>query len=371
MKQSILFFNTTKAFGGGEKWHTENALLLSENDYQISMITHNASHWNQKLEASNVNLFTINISNYSFINPFKMLRLYSLLKSIEFSTIIINSPKDLKTAGIVSSLLKKEKIIYRRGSAIGIKNTMLNRFLLKRIVTHIIANTNETAKTILMNFKKEDIFNEIQKKIHVIYNGIPVQKILSESKNTNIHPQIQQEKKDNFIIGNAGRLVHQKRQDLLIKLGAKLSKDNHSFKIVIAGEGKDRAQLEEFSANHKTEDIILFTGLIEDMSSFYKGIDLFVLTSEWEGFGYVLAEAMVFKIPVIAFDISSNPELIEDGVNGFLVKFGDIDQLKERIMQLRKDKKLFKKMGEAGFSYTLKKFDQNKSLNKLIELIEK
>lgn len=295
-----------------------------------------------------------------------MLKLYLLLKKIDYNTIILNSPKDLKTAGIISFFLKKRKIIYRRGSAIPVKNTFINRFLLNVTVTHIIANTVETKNTILQNFKKENFFPSLKKKVTVIYNGINVNSIPTSKKSQ----QIFSKNNTDFVIGNAGRLVNQKRQDLLIDLAVNLKKKGYNIKILIAGEGKNKSDLIKYSHEKNVQDMVHFLGYVENMGSFYKNIDVFVLTSQWEGFGYVLAEAMLFKNPVVAFDISSNPELITDGINGYLVEYEDIEKLTEKIILLQKNKSIRNQMGEAGYQIVLEKFDSRKMQLKLEALIK-
>jgi glycosyltransferase involved in cell wall biosynthesis len=66
------------------------------------------------------------------------------------------------------------------------------------------------------------------------------------------------------------------------------------------------------------EDKVLFTGFMADLSCFWQAIDVFVLSSFWEGFGFVLLEAMLARKPVLAFAVSNIPELVADGENGYL-----------------------------------------------------
>ena len=94
-----------------------------------------------------------------------------LLRKENIGTIIINLSSDLKVAGIAAKLAGVRNIIYRRGSAIAIRDTWLNRFLYREVVTEIIANSEETARTILQNNQKL----VPEEKIKVIYNGIDLE----------------------------------------------------------------------------------------------------------------------------------------------------------------------------------------------------
>ena len=79
-----------------------------------------------------------------------------------------------------------------------------------------------------------------------------------------------------------------------------------------------------------------------------RSLDIFLLSSSWEGFGYVIVEAMAASKPVVAYDISSNPEIIDNKVTGFLVDYPDIDMFSQKIETLIKDKDIINQLGENG-----------------------
>ena len=95
-------------------------------------------------------------------------------------------------------------------------------------------------------------------------------------------------------------------------------------------------------------DQITFAGFISDVHGFMQSLDIFVLPSYWEGFGYVLVEAMVNALPVVAFNITSNPEIIDDKNTGFLCEPGNTNELVEKTNFLIRKPKLRDKMGKAG-----------------------
>jgi glycosyltransferase involved in cell wall biosynthesis len=88
-----------------------------------------------------------------------------------------------------------------------------------------------------------------------------------------------------------------------------------------------------------------------------QAIDIFLLSSKWEGFGYVLVEAMIQSKPIVAFDITSNPEIVDNGQTGFLVKNADLMDFAEKTKLLINDKELRHKMGAKGKSLVEKKFN--------------
>ena len=294
------------------------------------------------------------------MNPFKMYSLYKLFKEEKVGTIIINLSTDLKAAGIAAKLAGVKKIIYRRGSAIAIRNTFLNRYLYRKVVTQIIANSKETMRTILQNNSKL-----IPKsKINIIYNGID----LEEYDNLDDTP-IYERKAGEVIIGNAGRLSEEKGQTTLIELAKILKEKNYRFKILIAGKGKLRSKLVKYAKSLGVENEVEFLGFVDNIRSFNRNIDIFVLSSVYEGFGYVLVEAMAAETPVVAFDINSSNEIVNNNYSGLLVEKNNLKELAARVETLIKNPKLRKEYGKNGRSDVEKNFTFSKSLELVEDLI--
>ena len=94
------------------------------------------------------------------------------------------------------------------------------------------------------------------------------------------------------------------------------------------------------------------------------------MPSIWEGFGFVLLEAMSFKIPVIAFDTGSSAEIIQDHKNGFIVPDYNVDLLTENVIKLYMNKDLRKEMGNTGFKILQDKFSVENTLREVTKIIE-
>ena len=99
------------------------------------------------------------------------------------------------------------------------------------------------------------------------------------------------------------------------------------------------------------------------------GVDIFVSTAIWEGFGFVLAEAMVAKKPVLAFDMSSNPELVKDGENGYLIPPKNIALFADKIEALISDQVLREKIGNEAYRFAKINFETEVQFQKLIHFV--
>jgi glycosyltransferase involved in cell wall biosynthesis len=140
--------------------------------------------------------------------------------------------------------------------------------------------------------------------------------------------------------------------------------------MLIAGEGKMEDELKALVEKLDLKDYIYFIGFVDDMKSFMNSLDIFALTSIWEGFGYVLVEAMACSKPVVAFDISSNPELVLHDKTGYLVKPFDLEAFANYILKLINDPELRIKFGLNGRTRVEEGFTIDRTLEKLEGMIK-
>ncbi|MCG9791095.1 glycosyltransferase [Flavobacterium algicola] len=362
--KNICFVNSIIPWGGGEKWHYENALLLQENKYNISFITRPESVLFQKLQPNKaIHLFGIKIAKWSVFNPLKIFKIYSFLKENQIDTILLNFPNDLKIMAVAAKLANVPNIIYRRGSDIPIKYSFTNKLIFHNAITHMIANSVATSKSINVNSKGRDLFPK--EKIKIIYNHINFNK--DNSSDTTLYQKTDPEE---LILGNVGRIDKQKYQEFLVYVSEKLLQHGVKHKIIIAGTGKLETQLKKLIADKKLESQFIFSGFLNDVSLLYNTIDLFLLPSLWEGFGYVIAEASAHKKPTIAFNISSMPELIDDGKTGFIVPLNDLNLFCEKIIYFYKNRSELKTFGESAYQFSKDRFSKEVIVNDFLNYIQ-
>jgi glycosyltransferase involved in cell wall biosynthesis len=354
--KNICLFNSSKTWGGGEKWYQEIGIKLSENKYQFIVCANKSSELYDRLKKMSIKVLPVLVCNLSFINPLKIISLYRIFKKYQIDIIILGLSQDLKSAGLAAKLAGVRQIIYRRGLDKPIKNTFINRFYFKNVISKVIANSEAVKRSLLV---RNDSLMRVSD-IHVIFNGINTTNG-SFRKGTN-------QPGSSIIIGNAGRLIEEKGQNYLIELAASLKQHQIDFIIRIAGIGKMRLHLESYAKRLKVENSIDFLEFQCDTGSFYEEIDIFVFPSKSEGCSNALLEAMAHGKPVVAFNISSMPEMVDDGVTGFLVPFDDMQSLVEKTALLIKSKTLRKEMGEQACKKISAKFDFNKNLKLLEEL---
>lgn len=151
-----------------------------------------------------------------------------------------------------------------------------------------------------------------------------------------------------------GRLSKEKGVELLIQALA----NTPDVKLSIVGDGIERDKLKKLTEELNLENRVEFLGNVKwgtDLFSVVKNSDCLVLPSYSEGLPLVLVEAMSFGVPVIATDVGGIPEIVDDGVNGFLCKSGDVESLMETIVKFEKSDKnsLSKNALQTARTYSL------------------
>ena len=144
----------------------------------------------------------------------------------------------------------------------------------------------------------------------------------------------------------AGRLEHVKGVDLLIEAVSRLQ--FFDFELKIAGYGTQQDYLEELVETYGVQDKVEFVGARDDLDDFMRWADVMVMPSRFEGLPMVLLEAMSFELPVVATRVGGIPEVIENGVNGWLVDPENVDCLTAQLQQLLENPQLLFGIGERA-----------------------
>ncbi|HEY9852752.1 MAG TPA: glycosyltransferase [Leptolyngbyaceae cyanobacterium] len=163
------------------------------------------------------------------------------------------------------------------------------------------------------------------KDISVIYNPVVTPELVQKAKEPLDHPWFAPGEPP--VILGVGRLVYQKDFATLIKAFS-LIKKQMPARLMILGEGMDREKLEDLVRELDLENEVALPGFVENPYAYMAKASVFVLSSVYEGFGNVVAEAMAVGTPVVSTDCESGPgEILENGKLGYLVPVGDFEAL--------------------------------------------
>jgi glycosyltransferase involved in cell wall biosynthesis len=140
-----------------------------------------------------------------------------------------------------------------------------------------------------------------------------------------------------LVLGSMGRVEPQKRFDILLEVFARLARERRRLRLLIAGEGGSRPELEALAERLGISPICRFLGHVGNVSEFHHAIDLFVQSSEYEGTPNVVLEAMALETPVVATAAGGTAEILADGVHGWLVPTNNKASLEAAIARALDD----------------------------------
>jgi glycosyltransferase involved in cell wall biosynthesis len=186
-----------------------------------------------------------------------------------------------------------------------------------------------------------------REKLRVVYEGaeIPAPIVPSERAQARRRWGIS----DNApLLGCVGVLLPDKGQAWLIRALAALRKDFPTARLLLAGDGPIRSDLEKLAAELKVKGAVIFAGFIKDVESVYAALDVFLLPSFFEALNNSLLAAMAHQVPSIAFRRGALTEIIEDGRSGLIVSGPDVREICDAVKRILCDADFARKLGEAA-----------------------
>lgn len=161
---------------------------------------------------------------------------------------------------------------------------------------------------------------------------------------------------------SVGHLLRNKGYHRVVGLAQRILPQHPGWNWVICGEGPEREHLENAIREAGLEGRVLLPGLIEDMDGQYQKAAMLVLTSDMEGLPMTLLEGKSWGLPLLAFDIMTGPsDIIDDGVNGYLVEPFDLEAMAEKLERLMDDASLRRELS-AGSVVGMDKFSGERIL---------
>lgn len=208
--------------------------------------------------------------------------------------------------------------------------------------------------------------------IEVIYNGIDLGSFREDDsgKVISLRRELGLDHGEAILV-NVGRLIPQKGQRYLIMAMPKVLDEQPSCKLLLVGEGPMENELQDLAHDLGVGEAIWFLRTRHDVPAILQLSDLFVLPSLSEGMPVALVEAMAMRKPCIASNITSIPEVVEDGRSGVLVEPQRPDQLANAVLSLIDDRERRQAMRVRGRQIVKEKFSINVNIRLLENLYER
>jgi glycosyltransferase involved in cell wall biosynthesis len=152
----------------------------------------------------------------------------------------------------------------------------------------------------------------------------------------------------NRVVGAAGRLSPEKGFEVLVDTAALIAQRDHTVGFVLFGDGELRTVIEKRVTEHALHDRFVLAGFRSDLDRFLPHLDLLVQSSYTEGMPNVVLEALAAGVPVVATAVGGTPEILDEGLSGYLVPAGDPHIMADRILTVLSDTEHRRALGSHG-----------------------
>ena len=363
----ILFCIDSLNAGGKERQFVEvvtglvdEKYIKKENIFVLSMSQ--STHFETKIKESGVNFIRL-LRKFRW-DPFIIFQLGKIVKEVKPN--IIHSFSSM-TSFYLSFIKKAENIIFVDGS---IRNALpLNGFNQGSLISRL---TFSRADIIIANsYAGIEATKAPKAKSYVLYNGFSLERIRNLIPPNKVKQMlgIGSEK----IVGMVARFHNCKDYESFILSAQKILEKRNDVLFITIGKGASLHSIKRLVLK-KYRDKILFLGYKEDVESIVNVFDIGVLLTNnnihREGISNSIVEYMAVGKPVVATDSGGTKEIVDDGINGYLVKHEDVKSISQKIITLLENENLSKNIGKRGREMVCEKFANKVMVENLLNIYQ-
>jgi glycosyltransferase involved in cell wall biosynthesis len=352
MRLRVLHIIPNFGTGGAERLVVNLLRALDREKFEVaacSLYAKSNTTFEEQLEKSGIMVYYM--GKHKSLDLRMIPRLYRLFKA--FKPDVVHTHLSVQRYALIPMILCRIPARFHTVHTVAQKEVDVPGKIVNCLAFHFgkvmpVSISQEVAHTV------QDLYNV---QTPIIYNGIPTedfQAMLGIRSTWREHEEI---KDSEVVFLHVGSFKPAKNHRLLIKAFEQAIKERSNLKLFLAGDGELRPEIEKLVEEKELDQSVRFLGLRNDISELLAACDVFILSSNWEGFGLVIAEAMVAGKPVVATAVGGVPELIEDGVTGILVPPNNPEALASGILRLAKDTNLRLRMGKLAQRRALDRFD--------------
>lgn len=309
-----------------------------------------------ELKRQNIKIIEYNISKYNIIKNYYNFK--NIIKNYNINSIYTHFGYERFHAAFIGKLLGAKVIWNEHWFSLNTKFTKVKKLFYKNFVDEFIC----VSKCI---YDSIDTANK-----HLIYNAVNIKKtnkINEQEKKELIEKLNLETNKKNIIMVAAYRT--EKRHDLAINIIKNVTKVTNDIQFIMLGEGPKKEEFINQINELNLTDSVKIVGHVENVDDYYKISDLSMLTSINEPFGYVVIEAMLNYIPVIAFNSGGPSEIITDNSDGYLIREENTTDFSNKIIEIVNDEKLLHKLSKKAREKVIKEFNRDKWLKDIQNIL--
>jgi glycosyltransferase involved in cell wall biosynthesis len=341
-RKKVLFLITKSNWGGAQRYVYDLATHLDQTKFEAVVALGGDGELVTMLKHAGVRVIKIKSleRNISLKKEYEsMLELYKIVQAEKPDILHLNSSKAGGVGTAVGRVLRVPRIIFTaHGWAFNEDRPLWQRIIIKFLhwITVLLSHrTIAVSKAVVRDMN----WPWTKQKMKVLHPGRTIGVMYehddARTKIVYFCPSLELYKNDPWLITIA-ELHPVKNIDVLIRSMRNLSQ-HPSLRLVIIGEGQERNKLQTIINTHNLTKKVFLLGALSEAARFLKAADIFISTSRSEAYGYVVHEAGLAHLPVIATRVGGIPEIIEDRVSGILIPPNDTRAIGTAVDLLMKD----------------------------------
>ena len=373
--KKILFLITKSNWGGAQRYVHDLAIDLPKQDFETVVACGENGPLVTKLQSAGIRVIIVpslerDISLAKELKAFE--EIFKIVKQERPSVLHINSSKAGALGALIGRLLFVPKVVFTsHGWAFNEERPGWQKLIFKFVHWLTVLLSHQTI-AVSHELKRQMDWPLVQNKMTVIHSGrdLPNLKSREEAREflAKFAPQLALCKKDFWSV-TIGELHKVKRHDVTIRALAEVVKQKPNTRHLIIGAGEEENSLRALIQNMALQSHIFLIGAVDEASQYLQAFDLFVLSSRSEALGYVIVEAALAGMPIIASRVGGIPEIVEHERSALLVPSGDVEMLAHAYLKLRGDETA-RKFLSAGALERAKNFTFADTLSKTTALYE-
>jgi glycosyltransferase involved in cell wall biosynthesis len=281
-----------------------------------------------------------------------------LLAEQGYAVVHANEPHGLTAAWLAGAHRRVPVVVSRRVAyPLGTNPLARRRY---RAVRYVLAISQFVAASCRASGVEEE-------RIRLLYEGVEIPALPSAEERNRARARWSILEEEN-LLGCVGYLLPEKGQETLLRALPEVRKAFPAVRLLLAGDGPCRGKLERLRSELQLGSAVILPGVVEEITEVYRAMDVFLFPSLAEPLGTSLLVAMAYALPVVASQGGAGPEVLEEGVSGYLRPPGDAPAWADAIRRLLADRAAATRLGAAARETISERFSADRMVEQTLQV---
>ena len=340
---NVLHLDSGLAFRGGQQQVLQLALGLARVGVEQQLVLRSGSVLEQRAIDANLPFTTLPFR--SEVDWASALQLRAIIRQFQPQIVHAHDARSLGLAALTWAMRTGSRVIAARRVAFPLRRNPLTAMKYRSVARRVIA-VSQYVRDLLVASGVE------RRRIDVVYDGVDLNGISQRSDSR----QKLGVDAGACLIGCVGQFVAEKGHEFLIRAFARIRQTIPDAMLVLIGDGELQAEYRMLVQQLDLEEKVLFRGLVPNLNAVLPALDLFVFPSLHEGLGSSLLAAMACEVPICASRTGGIPEIIQDGVTGYLFNPGDVAAITLSILEALRSPRHSCELAKAAAKTVVQRF---------------